>query len=991
MKFFLALIFCVIAEHTKYSLKLKTGNDDSCLEDHSKPCKTFSGLFRILDEQSDIKVFSENIKECQYPFSSDKVKEYVLFEQGLDEDYIYTCSYITEPLLKFSNIESIDFKLCKFSTSRSPILELSKIGTVTLNGCSFSGKGNEKGTGSLVTIIDIEEFYIYATYKADKEIMTSFEHHTIDGQGAGLYIDVAKYVEIKGAVFMNLTATQGGGLFVGESVKEIHMVACCATDTKATGEKNLGGGAGVYISSVSEKLIDEEKPAKLESCTFSGCDSGAGNETDTKGGFGGCVYTGRSITCLYCRMNCSHGARGSCLSINGRGIKAGQKCLLKECEFEGTWSANEKDKITPEVLLHVVAIEELNIGGNPPYIHSSFKNHASSLEAGAIFCADVDKIFITTCSFENCFGCDGGCIAAEPVADWQSEMSLLEITYCEMKGNEEHDKHSQENEPINSGAMIFARKVMNVTICEKHADYSTIMENHTSLTNERSGGVVVEEVDLLIFQHTMMKSLNGICGGAIFVKQNVKEVELKSVSITLCRAIYNDKYEHSGRGGAIFVADYAQMTTLLSCISSADNQNYTINLEKSNFHYCSAFEGGAIFLETRERGDAQRTRLHATECNFKNNKAFGNGGAIMIHEKRIDKQAHKEDAICANATFTGMKKRINEEVHFHVIENSTIANNECRARIEGIALNSMEETDNKWPVTPCGGGISIVGSEELTETEAEAEKGAGAGTESEYGIGVLNEEVEYLLLSTSTTFKNNTHSAIYASKGAKVKSDDDIYENNIEKDEDGFAIPLDVSCESSQVVILNPRNENLQSLCDEVCNKYSKVDASAMNCVFLPTKEITPSYYSFEFIEPFKVPAIEFKGKNLFPLFTPILWMGKSERSKNNAKDGIVTKLEARKEGSGNSSQYKLFSNGSIDISKFGIPAPSALYLHVSVDGGESWSNRMRISMGDKSGIPGYGIALIAIACVGGVVFVSCSILFCIIRRKRKGYNSVVE
>ncbi|KAH7823560.1 uncharacterized protein MONOS_17566 [Monocercomonoides exilis] len=982
MKIFLFFVFCAFAEHQEFALRFSTGNDEDCRTDHSKPCKTFSGLFRILDGQSEVAIFPEKTKEVQHPSTLDKALEYVLFNQENDQSFIFTSPAETEPLLKLSNVKCIDFVLCLFSTSKSPILELSNVRTIKFEGCIFSGEGNEKGTGPLVKVVDTDYFCTFSKTKDDTTTMTSFEHHTIDGQGAGLYVEVAKKVEIHDSAFVDLIATQGGGLFAGKEVVEFSMEGCKVADTKATGEQDNGGGAGVYISSVSAELEAEEKAAKLKSCSFLNCDSGRG--TGMERGFGGCVYTGRSIVCERCSMSGGHGRRGNCLSVNGRGIKAGQKCLVMDCEFRGEWRADAKDETVAEVLLHVLAFEELNVSGNSEGYSNFFEKQASSLTTAGIYCADVDKMFISKCKFENCFGCDGGCIAAEPVADWQSEMSVMEIVHCEMKGSEEEGRHSQKGEPKNSGAMVFAQKVKNVTISNGNSDKIASIWKHTSLANERSGGVVCENADVLSLSGVKLESLNGLCGGAIFVKQDVKLVELKSLTIAQCSAIYSDKDAQSGRGGAMFIADYApkafsslihSLTSSFSCHSSVNDAFTTVDIKSCHISNCSATEGGAIFVETCESDGAQRKKLLIDQTDFVSNKAKEEGGAIMIREKKNREPADKEKIHFTNSTALKMKKRAeNEDNSLHLIQNSRFSHNECKAKASKSVWELFNAKASEWPVTPCGSAISIRGADEAAEAAEPSHS---------------NEQAEYLLLSSSSEYVSNVHTAIYATKGAKVKSRNDSFSNNVERDKEDLEILVDISCENAEVSVTSPRNSHPQRLCDETCRKLSAAEESAVKCEFYPTRDIQPSYSSVLYATPLKLPSIEFKGRHLYPLNVPILWIGKSERTEENSKEGVSVELESKKESNA-TSQYVFRSKGEIDVSKLSVAAPSVLYLHVSVDEGESWSAGMKMSVErKKNGVPGYGIALIVVGCVlavGAVIFV---VVFCVVRRRKRGYKSI--
>ncbi|KAH7815403.1 uncharacterized protein MONOS_4744 [Monocercomonoides exilis] len=961
---------------TTFTVKFATGNDEHCLAYHKEPCKTFSALFQILDDKSEVVIFPENVTEGVVPFSWDTAKASIKFSQTSDKSSICASPTETKPFLTISNVNLIKFQKCNFYASISPILEISHGSQVSFFACTFLGGGGEKkGSGPLVKVFDFDEFYVYFSDERTKTILTTFGERTIDGQGAGLYIDKIKKSYITGSNFTFLTATQGSGLFVGKDVESLSLENLTVSNTKAIGEQDNGGGAGIYISSVSTELEAKEKAVKFSLCNFTDCDSGTG--TGMERGFGGCVYTGRSITCRECTMKNSHGRRGSCISANGRGLKEGQECLIQACHFEGMWNSNAKDEAAAEVLLHVLAFEVLNVSiyDRAP---NHFMNQASSLTTAGIFCADVDKIYISFSVFENCFGSDGGCITAEPVADWQNEMSLMEILDCEMKGNEEFGKHSQKGEPSKSGAMIYAKNVKNVTISMKDEDKKMIISSHTSLVNERSGGIVIEDADLLLLNNTKLDTLNGISGGAIFLKQNIKSVELIDVTIEHCTSIQRDKNDLSGRGGAIFISDFVPKfasnfvnlaDTSYSHGSFANDPSTTINITGCHINYCSATEGAAIFIETCKSDGAQRKKLSISYSDFSRNKASSDGGAIMIREKKNRSQTNEEDVYFENSTAQQMNKRMRNEVNYlHSITNSKFSFNECKAKIQNVAVNS-----NNWPITPCGSAISIIGAEDL------------AGSAS-------NEQIEYLLLSSSTSYKNNTHSAFYAKKGAKVKSDGDTFENNIEKDKNNMDVLIDITCEKSKVIVTNPKKGNPQRLCDESCSKLSTSESSALKCEFTPSEDITPNYTTVVIQKGSKLPVIEFKGNGLYPLHTPILWIGKSERTNENSKDGITAELDSKKE-SDSSSQYVFSSKGEIDLSKLGASLPSTLFLHISVDDGESWSKGMQISIKtesekEKKSFPGYGIALIVIVCVVAISTVAVIAIVYVLRKRKNGYKS---
>ncbi|KAH7815758.1 uncharacterized protein MONOS_3741 [Monocercomonoides exilis] len=678
-------------------------------------------------------------------------------------------------------------------------------------------------------------------------------------------------------------------------------------------------------------MATEEKPIELYECTFSDCNSGI--RTKMEQNFSGRIYTRRSIVCKKCNITGVCGSQSSSLYAFGKGIKEGQTCFVSGCCFEGEWKAVKKDEKVSKVFLHVVGFSKFDVAG------CSFKNLASNLASAGIICSDVDETTISSCSFENCFGADGGCVAAEPIADWQNEMTLLKILECKMEGNEKNCEHSQKDEPNNSGAMIFARKVKNVNLTVGYYGDNVVIANHTSLADERSGGVVIECADLLFLNCTKLISLNGASGGAIFVNLDVKSVELRDVTIEKCTAIQVGNTDKSGRGEAIFVADYIPKNTsnFMTCPDSTISHNLpssdsyiSICIIGCSISNCLAAEGGAIFLETFECDGTQRKKLSIDKSNFTGNKASTDGGALMIREKK----------------------------------NRNSASNSEISKIESNSSVSTNAYD--WPVMPCGSAISIAGANDL-EISA-----------------VSDEQSEYLLSSSSTEYSNNTHAAIYAAKGSKVKSDNDMFMNNIEKDDDNMFVLVDISCETSLIDVTNPNNVRPQWLCDESCKRHSTSSTQALKCEFFPATRIEPNYSSILRKKPLLFPQIEFKGYYLYPLKTPVLWIGKSERTDENSKEGISVELESKKE-SNSTSQFKFYSKGEIDISNFEDSNPLFVILHVSVDGGESWSDGVKIFIA-KEMFPTFAIVLIVIAFVAVICVGTFIIIFCV-RRKKRDYN----
>ncbi|KAH7819427.1 uncharacterized protein MONOS_15287 [Monocercomonoides exilis] len=209
-------------------------------------------------------------------------------------------------------------------------------------------------------------------------------------------------------------------------------------------------------------------------------------------------------------MSNSRGMTGSCICANGRGMEAGQECLIQGCFFEGKWNSQSKDKTFAEVLFQVVAFEEFNVS------RSRFESHALSLAAGCIFCADVDRMYISNCDFEKCFGGTGGCIDVETEKEWQKQMSLLRALSCKMTRSKE------KGEPHNSGALLYTRKVKNVTISLENEGEIAIIENHSSHAKDSGSGIVVEEADLLHISNANQYSLNVQSEETIFIKNDVK-------------------------------------------------------------------------------------------------------------------------------------------------------------------------------------------------------------------------------------------------------------------------------------------------------------------------------------------------------------------------------------------------------------------------------------------------------------------------------------
>lgn len=192
-------------------------------------------------------------------------------------------------------------------------------------------------------------------------------------------------------------------------------------------------------------------------------------------------------------------------------------------------------------------------------------------------------------------------------------------------------------------------------------------------------------------------------------------------------------------------------------------------------------------------------------------------------------------------------------------------NNKCNARIKNI-----EAKGNGWPIFPCGSAISVVGEDSSADSS------------------VSVEQMEYLVPSAWTSYKGNVHSAVYARKGAKMKSDYDSFSNNTERDKEDIEILADILCEDSQVVVQNPQKVHPQRLCDEVCGRRSKTDAAAVKCEFFPAEDVRPSCVSVVFKRPYRLPLMELRGKNVYTLHEPILWIGKSERTSSSSNASVT-------------------------------------------------------------------------------------------------------
>lgn len=97
---------------TTLSLKFSSGNDADCLSDISVPCKTFAGLFEILDSESKVEIFPENVKDEQLPSSHENDGVDIYFRQNSDESFIFSTQDEIRPLLSFNKIHRVSFKNC---------------------------------------------------------------------------------------------------------------------------------------------------------------------------------------------------------------------------------------------------------------------------------------------------------------------------------------------------------------------------------------------------------------------------------------------------------------------------------------------------------------------------------------------------------------------------------------------------------------------------------------------------------------------------------------------------------------------------------------------------------------------------------------------------------------------------------------------------------------------------------------------------------------
>ncbi|KAH7819428.1 uncharacterized protein MONOS_15288 [Monocercomonoides exilis] len=252
-------LFC----EANFSLKLSTGSDEHCNAYHKMPCKTFSALFDILEDRSVVQIFSENVTEGQQPFSWDAPKSSIKFMQHIDKSYLCALPTETKPLLTLYNINSLSFSRCRFSTTIAPILEISHGRNLSLFECIFCGTEGMKGIGPLVKATYYEQVSLSFGINGSTGSQSNFGQRVIDGQGAGLYIDKVKEFITMGSCFVNLTANQGGGLFIGKDAEICLIDNITVRSVKATGEREQGGGAGAYICCMSPEMEAKERTVKF--------------------------------------------------------------------------------------------------------------------------------------------------------------------------------------------------------------------------------------------------------------------------------------------------------------------------------------------------------------------------------------------------------------------------------------------------------------------------------------------------------------------------------------------------------------------------------------------------------------------------------------------------------------------------------------------------------------------------------------------------------